>query len=92
MGPNTLKIKPECDLIYLDKQANDESLFYNPITNFLKCKKYNTNYGINLSQWNSVLKDKNKSIQQYRSKKKNYLYLEILNLLIMLKTLKIKKI
>ena len=65
-----LKIKPECDLIYLDKQANDESLFYNPITNFLKCKKYNTNYGINLSQWNSVLKDKNKSIQQYRSKKK----------------------
>ena len=65
-----IKTKLECDLIYLEKQTSNKSLFYNPITNFLDCKIYGINYGINLLEWNSVLKNKNKSIQQYRSKKK----------------------
>lgn len=65
-----LKIKIECDLIYLDKQTNNKNLFYNPIVSFLNCEIYSMNYGIDLHGWNSVLKDKNKSIQQYRSKKK----------------------
>jgi len=65
-----LKTKLECDLIYLDKQTSNKSLFYNPISIFLNCEIYSTNYGIDLHGWNSVLKDKNKSIQQYRSKKK----------------------
>ncbi len=65
-----LKIKFECDLIYLDKQTDHKTLFNNPLKNFLKCTKYGVNYGINLSGWETILKDKNKSIQQYRSKKK----------------------
>ncbi len=66
----TLKTKFECDLIYLNKQSSHKTLFYNPITNFLNCVKYNSNYGINLLKWNLLIKDKNKSIQQYRSKRK----------------------
>ena len=64
------KTKLECDLIYLDKLTNNKSLFFNPITSFSDCEIYNINYGINLFEWNSVLKNKNKSIQQYRSKRK----------------------
>ncbi len=65
-----LKTKLECDLIYLDKQTSHKTLFHNPIANFLNCMKYKVNYGINLIEWERFLKDKSKSIQQYRSKKK----------------------
>ena len=60
----------ECDLIILDKLINKKDYFENPMIQFLDCKKYDITYGINLSNWENLIKEKSRALQKYRWSKK----------------------
>ena len=63
-------LKGECDLIILDKLINKKDYFENPMIQFLDCKKYDITYGINLSNWENLIKEKSRALQKYRWSKK----------------------
>ena len=63
-------IKKDCDLIVLNKQIKNNEYFYNPITEFLKCKKTNNTFGFKLQDSQNFFKEKNRALQKYRWSKR----------------------
>ena len=63
-------VKNECDLVFLDKQVNENFFPNNPITKNLYCKKTKQNYRIDLLKWDEIKKSKSKSLQKFRWAKK----------------------
>ena len=84
-------LKPECDLIYLDKQTDEKSIINNPLCNYLNLITYKQNLRIDLSKWELTKKKKNKSFQQFRRKKKKLLSLGIFELLFDIQSIETKK-
>ncbi len=63
-------IKNECDLLFLDKQINENFFPNNPIVNNLHCKKTKQTYRTDLFRWDETKKNKSKSLQKFRWAKK----------------------
>ena len=63
-------LKGESDLIILDKLIDKKNYFENPMVKFLDCKKHDITYGINLSNWENLVKEKSRALQKYRWSKK----------------------
>jgi len=68
-------VKKDFDLVLLDKQVNDSFFLNNPIINSLDCKKYDETYRLDLTKWNEIKKNKNRSLQKIRWAKKKLLEL-----------------
>ena len=63
-------IKNQCDLIFLDKQVNENFFSDNLIVKNLQCKKYDENYRTDLFKWSEIKKNKSRSLQKIRWAKK----------------------
>ena len=63
-------IENQCDLIFLDKQVNENFFPNNLIVKNLECKKYDENFRTNLLKWNEIKKNKSRSLQKIRWAKK----------------------
>lgn len=85
-------IKKECDLIHLDKQINEYFFIFNPIINYLKCKKYDQTYGVDLLKWNLLKKNKKKTLQKFRWAKKKLSKIGKLNFIEKIESIEEKKI
>lgn len=66
-------IKKDCDLVFLDKQVNDNLFSNNPLISSLDCIKYDETYRLDLTKWNAIKKNKNKSFQKIKWSKKKLL-------------------
>ena len=84
-------LKLECDLIYLDKQIDNKNIINNPLISYFNFKTYKQNFRIELSKWELIKKNKNKSFQQFRRKKKNLSLLGKFKILINIHDIDLKK-
>ena len=65
-----INLKKIGDILYLDKQTDNNNNLFNPILKHLNCQTYSYNQLIKLTDWETIKKKKNQSLQQYRRKKK----------------------